>query len=298
MYKFIKRWMLPLAMLTGIAAYPLLSPLIFLTPFLVFAMLLLTFCKLSPHDIHIRPAHLWLLLIQLTGSIAVYAAICPFNPLVAQGALVCILVPTATAAVVITGMLGGNVAFITTYQLLSNIAVALAAPAIFSLVGTHTQMPFLESFLYICRRIVPVLILPLFLAWLMRSLAPAVHRRLTALQEVSFYIWSFSLTLVTASTVNSLVNQETHNYTVEFSLAAVSLLICIGQFLLGRRIGRHYGDSVSAGQGLGQKNTILAIWMAHAYLNPISSIAPAAYVLWQNLINSLQLWRKDKRQGK
>lgn len=298
MYKFIKRWMLPLAMLTGIAAYPLLSPLIFLTPFLVFAMLLLTFCKLSPRDIHIRPAHLWLLLIQLTGSIAVYAAICPFNPLVAQGALVCILVPTATAAVVITGMLGGNVAFITTYQLLSNIAVALAAPTIFSLVGTHTQMPFLESFLYICRRIVPVLILPLFLAWLMRSLAPAVHRRLTALQGVSFYIWSFSLTLVTASTVNSLVNQETHNYTVEFSLAAVSLLICIGQFLLGRRIGRHYGDSVSAGQGLGQKNTILAIWMAHAYLNPISSIAPAAYVLWQNLINSLQLWRKDKRQGK
>ncbi|OAV69546.1 hypothetical protein Barb6XT_00415 [Bacteroidales bacterium Barb6XT] len=290
--------MLPLAMLTGIAAYPLLSPLIFLTPFLVFAMLLLTFCKLSPRDIHIRPAHLWLLLIQLTGSIAVYAAICPFNPLVAQGALVCILVPTATAAVVITGMLGGNVAFITTYQLLSNIAVALAAPTIFSLVGTHTQMPFLESFLYICRRIVPVLILPLFLAWLMRSLAPAVHRRLTALQGVSFYIWSFSLTLVTASTVNSLVNQETHNYTVEFSLAAVSLLICIGQFLLGRRIGRHYGDSVSAGQGLGQKNTILAIWMAHAYLNPISSIAPAAYVLWQNLINSLQLWRKDKRQGK
>ncbi|OAV70812.1 hypothetical protein Barb4_01102 [Bacteroidales bacterium Barb4] len=298
MYKFIKRWMLPLAMLTGIAAYPLLSPLIFLTPFLVFAMLLLTFCKLSPRDIHIRPAHLWLLLIQLTGSIAVYAAICPFNPLVAQGALVCILVPTATAAVVITGMLGGNVAFITTYQLLSNIAVALAAPAIFSLVGTHTQMPFLESFLYICRRIVPVLILPLFLAWLIRSLAPAVHRRLTALQEVSFYIWSFSLTLVTASTVNSLVNQKTHNYTVEFSLAAVSLLICIGQFLLGRRIGRHYGDSVSAGQGLGQKNTILAIWMAYAYLNPISSIAPAAYVLWQNLINSLQLWRKDKRQGK
>ncbi|OAV72004.1 hypothetical protein Barb6_01302 [Bacteroidales bacterium Barb6] len=298
MYKFIKKWMLPLAMLTGIAAYPLLSPLIFLTPFLVFAMLLLTFCKLSPRDIHIRPAHLWLLLIQLTGSIAVYAAICPFNPLVAQGALVCILVPTATAAVVITGMLGGNVAFITTYQLLSNIAVALAAPAIFSLVGTHTQMPFLESFLYICRRIVPVLILPLFLAWLIRSLAPAVHRRLTALQEVSFYIWSFSLTLVTASTVNSLVNQKTHNYTVEFSLAAVSFLICIGQFLLGRRIGRHYGDSVSAGQGLGQKNTILAIWMAHAYLNPISSIAPAAYVLWQNLINSLQLWRKDKRQGK
>ena len=47
---------------------------------------------------------------------------------------------------------------------------------------------------------------------------------------------------------------------------------------------------------MGQKNTILAIWMAQTYLNPLSSIVPAAYVLWQNLINSYQLWRKQRRQ--
>ena len=51
---------------------------------------------------------------------------------------------------------------------------------------------------------------------------------------------------------------------------------------------------ISGGQALGQKNTILAIWMAHTYLNPLSSVAPGSYVLWQNIINSWQLWKKRK----
>jgi len=41
----------------------------------------------------------------------------------------------------------------------------------------------------------------------------------------------------------------------------------------------------------------LAIWMAQTYLAPLSSIAPAAYVLWQNLINSWQLWRAKNKEG-
>jgi len=49
---------------------------------------------------------------------------------------------------------------------------------------------------------------------------------------------------------------------------------------------------------LGQKNTILAIWMAHTYLNPLSSVAPGSYVLWQNIINSCQLWKKRKNEIK
>jgi BASS family bile acid:Na+ symporter len=59
-------------------------------------------------------------------------------------------------------------------------------------------------------------------------------------------------------------------------------------------MGAACGDKVAGTQGLGQKNTVLAIWMALTYLNPISSVAPAAYVAWQNTINSLQLYFKAK----
>ncbi len=49
------------------------------------------------------------------------------------------------------------------------------------------------------------------------------------------------------------------------------------------------------GQSLGQKNTVLAVWMAQSFLDPISSIAPTAYIVWQNFVNSWQIWRNGKQ---
>jgi len=297
MLKFLKDWMLPLAMITGTLTYPWISQLIFLTPYLIFAMLLLTFCKLSPRDIHIHKAHLWLLLIQLVGSVVIYGIIYPFHPIVAQGALICVLAPTATAAAVITGMLGGSVPFLTSYLLLCNIGVAIVAPALFPLIEPHSGVTFISAFIYICKQVGPILILPLLIAWILRRYTPVIHKKLLSLNGLTFYIWAFSLALVTGTTVNFLVEQENPNYVVEISMAIVALVICVSQFLIGRRIGRTYGDPISSGQGLGQKNTILAIWMAQTYLNPISSVGPAAYVLWQNIINSYQLWLKGRRDS-
>jgi len=296
MLQFIKNWTLPLAMLIGVVAYPWVSYLSFTTPYLIFIMLLLTFSKLSPKDIHIKGEHGWLLFVQLIGCLLVYGICYWIHPIVAQGALICVLVPTATSAAVVTGMLGGNVGFLTSYLLLCNIGVALVAPVLFPWIGAHQEMPFTESFFLICRQVGPVLLLPLFLSWFIRYTLPKVHEKIVNIRGASFYLWAVALVIVTGSTVKFLMLQEDPDYWVEISLAVVALFICVGQFLLGRRIGRAYGDPVSAGQGLGQKNTILAIWMAQTYLNPISSIAPAAYVLWQNIINSYQLWKKRKQE--
>ncbi|MDR1343714.1 MAG: transporter [Tannerellaceae bacterium] len=296
MYRFLKNQALPLAMITGMVAYPWISYLSFLTPVLIFTMLLLTFCKLSPRTIAIRRAHIWLLTIQIAGSLLLYAALRFYNPVVAQGAFICVLVPTATAAAVITGILGGNVAFLTTYLLICNVGVAVTAPLLLPLIGGQgAEISFATSLLRIFGQVGPVLLFPLLTAWGIRYLFPRLNARLLGIRNLSFYFWTAALAVVTATTVKFLVEQENPDYKTEIALAAVSLVICAGQFLLGRRIGRHYGDPISCGQGLGQKNTILAIWIAQAYLHPISSVAPAAYVLWQNIINSYQLWRKNRR---
>ena len=70
MLKFLKNWTLPIAMLVGAVGYPLFICLSFLTPYLIFTMLLLTFCKISPRDLKLRPLHVWLLLIQIIGALA------------------------------------------------------------------------------------------------------------------------------------------------------------------------------------------------------------------------------------
>ena len=88
MLKFLKNWTLPIAMLVGAIGYPLFISLSFLTPYLIFTMLLLTFCKVSPRDLKPKPLHLWLLLIQIGGALAAYLLLYRFDKIVAEGVMV------------------------------------------------------------------------------------------------------------------------------------------------------------------------------------------------------------------
>ena len=293
--KFIKNWTLPLAMITGAVFYEFFDMLSPLTPYLIFCMLLLTFSKLSPGKVRLSPLHYWLVGIQIVGSLALYFSLYKYNKTLAESALICVLGPTATSAAVVTGMLGGSVATLTTYTLISNLMVAVAAPVIFSFIGTQSDLIFLDSFLQICLKVGPLLILPLLLVWSMQKFTPKAHLVLTKYSKMSIYLWAFALMIVTGRTVSFLFKQENPDVGAQLLIALTSLLICCLQFLIGRKIGRKYFKTVAGGQGLGQKNTILAIWMAQVFLNPIASIGPASYVLWQNSINSWQLWHRRKK---
>lgn len=287
--------MLPIAMLTGALFHSYLDKLAFLTPALIFCMLFITFCKVSPRKMKFTKLHLWLLLIQIAGSIGVYLVLINFDNALAEGVMICILAPTATAAAVITGMLGGSVAFLTSFIFVSNVLVAICGPIIFSYTGNGGGMSFMASFAYIFQQIGTVLLLPLGCAWLVQYFLPRVHKWMLSIQMVSFYLWATGLTIVTAKTVTFLINQKNPDYRIEIWLLGSTFIVCALQFWTGRKIGKKYNNKIAGGQAIGQKNTILAIWMAQVYLTPIASVGPAAYVLWQNLINSWQLWKKRKQ---
>jgi BASS family bile acid:Na+ symporter len=36
--------------------------------------------------------------------------------------------------------------------------------------------------------------------------------------------------------------------------------------------------------------------MAYTYLNPLSSVGTGCYILWQNIINSIEIWQKRKTE--
>ncbi|MCD8261267.1 MAG: transporter [Bacteroides sp.] len=295
MLKFIKNWALPLAMVTGALGYPLFSVLSPLTPYLIFAMLILTFSKIDPKELRPSGMHFWLLFLQIPGSIAVYYAIAPLNAVVAQAAMVCVIAPTATAAAVITAKLGGSAASLTTYTLMANIGVAIVAPLFFPLVEANPDLSFRNSAVIILSKAFPLLIFPFIISLIVRKSAPHLHGRLVKMNELAFYLWALSLTIVTGRTIDSLVH-DPGDPSIELWMAFAALVACGTQFFLGKCIGTLYKDRISGGQALGQKNMILAIWMAHTYLNPISSVGPGAYVLWQNVFNSWQLWKKRKRE--
>ena len=310
--RFIKNWTLPLAMIAGTLGYfffariPLLSPakpfingmIAVLTPTLIFAQLLLTFCKVEVHELKPKTWHGWLLSFQAVTCLAVAALLvcCPMQEMyreVFEGAMVCLICPTATAAAVITGKLGGSASSLTTYTLLSNLLAAVAVPLVFPLVEPHSDITFFVAFLKILSKVFPLLLLPFFMAWFLRVFVKRVHRYLLGFHDAAFYLWAVALAIVSGQTVRSLVNSDAPVF-VEILIALAGLVTCCIQFYLGKRIGGHYKDRISGGQALGQKNTVLAIWMAYTYLNPLSSVGPGSYVLWQNIINSYQLWKKRK----
>ena len=284
---------MPIAIAVGAIFYKFFLLLSFLTPYLIFVMLFLTYCNLRLDQMCLSRLHLWLILIQVFGSLVVFYIVSPFNITVAQGVMICVLVPTGTAAPVITGMLKGNVGSLTTYSLLSNMCVVLAVPALFSLMGSYQYLPFIESFLAIAKQTFVLLFLPLVLAMALQKMTPTITGKIASFSALSFYLWSLALCIVTGRMVVFIMKQNGSHIT-EVLIALGSLIMCIGQFLIGRAIGKRYDDTVAGGQGLGQKNTILAIWMAQLYLNPIASIGPGSYVLWQNIINSYQVWRNRK----
>jgi BASS family bile acid:Na+ symporter len=265
-------------------------------PWLIFAQLLFTFCRIDMKELRPKRWHLWLLMIQFFSCAAVaallyYVPMGELNTGIWQGMMVCLICPTATAAAVITSKLGGNAASLTTYTLLSNLLGAVMVPLVFPLVEPHDGLTFWMAFLKILSKVFPLLLSPLLVAWFLKHCVKRVHRWLMVHSGVAFYIWAFALAMVMGQTARSLINSDASAWLI----ALGGLAVCVLQFAVGKRIGSAYGDRISAGQALGQKNTVLAIWMATAYLHPMAVIAPGSYVLWQNLINSYQLWKKRKR---
>lgn len=300
----LKSAMLPIAMITGALFYKWIGYLTFLSPWLIFLMLFITYCRIEPREFKPRLSQLGLLAVQMVLSAVIYVALLPLSHTVSEGVFICVFIPTATAAPVITSMLGGSISFVATYSLLCNILVALIGSPVLALVGDYRSMGFIESTLAIMKRVFPLLIMPIFAALLLRYLWPRAHKAVRQAQALSFYLWVVALLLIVGSCVSFVILHWDDNQIPSLiMMVAGALGVCLLQFYIGRKLGARLMRSksyrgkddlrVSCAQSLMQKNTVLAVWLAMAYMTPLASVAPAAYIAWQNIVNSWQLWNKN-----
>ena len=325
--------MLPIAMVTGASIYliyyilpepihrvgPFLSGAVsILQPLLIFSMLFLTFCRIEPKDLKPHRWHWWLLFIQgglfsALGLLALWvikAFLGDFHDKVVliESAMLCLICPTATAAAVVTGKLGGDVAGITTYTVLINLVTAVLVPLIVPLLHPMDGMDFWTAFSMIVAKIFPLLILPCLAAWLVRYLAPRIHRKLLNFPDLAFYLWAIALTLAITVTTKSIVHSAMSPRLLML-IGLISLICCAFQFVAGRFVGSRYRPrtysqvveergkeirKITAGQALGQKNTVFAIWMGYTFMTPETAIVGGLYSIWHNLYNSHQLRNAGK----
>ncbi len=332
--QFIDKYALALSMVIGAVGFQSFRHLTPALPPLIGLMLFFTFCKVNPLDLRLHRWHWLVLLTQLMLTVVVYygsLTLCKHcgagtddTAIISEGLMICFLMPTATAAPIIAGKLGGSIQNLTTFTLLSNIATAIVVPAFFPLVHTEGHLSFWAEMWIILRRVAPLLLLPFLAAWALRLAYDGWQRHqgsdkrfvlARTWAQVPFYLWAGTLIILMGDITYSLLHADFSWWTLAVLMVG-SLLACLMQYYFGRWIGYHFPapskgkeyedivinpaavpttmagvSRITAGQSFGQKNTTLGIWMCQAFLNPLSAIAPAAYIIWQNAFNSAQLYR-------
>ncbi|MBQ8153777.1 MAG: transporter [Prevotella sp.] len=307
--RFLKDWTLPVAIAVGTVSYltfyyvpaldkvgDSLSPIFdVIFPLFVFLTLFVTFCKVDFHEMRPHRWHIGILIAQLllVAATVLLAWNADDSKLLWEALLTCIIGPSASAAPVVVGKLGGNISTMTTYTLISSLASALLIPLVFPMLEPAAEITFMEAFFIILEKVSYVLLLPLVLGWTMQHYVKGLCAWIVSMPNLSFYCWAISLSITTGITAKNIVHSNASTILLGL-IAAATFVLCWIQFAIGRGIGKMLGEEINSGQALFQKNTALSIWVAYMYLNPISSIGAGCYVLWQNIINSFELWQYRK----
>ena len=309
--RFLKDWTLPVSMGAGAAAYLLfaftpqldaagtaMAPFFAaILPLFMFLVLFVTFCKVDFRKLRPVMWHWWVGVFQVLFIGVLMALILGFHMtsdslILMEALLMCVISPCATAAAVVTQKLGGSLEQMTTYTFLSNFLTALLVPVCFPLIKKGADITFWAAFMKILHEVFLVLIVPMLLAYIVKHRLHRLHRKIISIRDLSYYLWACSLMIVTGTTVKNIVHAEATVWLLT-AIALLGLIICIVQFAVGRFVGHYFDHTQEAGQALGQKNTAFAIWLSTAYLNPLSSVGPGCYILWQNIVNSIEIYRRQ-----
>ena len=294
----IRSYILPIAIVLGLLLHRFCATFSVTVPYLIFSILLLTFTAVDVRKLKFSPMFVWILLFQVVVSISLYALLksLDVSPVIAEGVMMAALCPVASSVAVVSCMLGADRQTVTSFTIIGNLVISIVAPAYFTLIGVHPELSFFASFLSILRRVGVVIGLPFFIALVLQLWLPKVNRVLSRYKGLSFYLWSVALLFTIGQTIDFIFLHGEGNWNVILWLGVVSLLFCAVQFALGKWIGSKYGDTIAGGQLLGQKNTAMGIWMANHYLHPLTSVVLAFYAILQNLFNSWQIWRHDRKK--
>lgn len=289
-----KSLVLPVALVLGFFLRQICAVLSVAIPYVIFAILVLTFSGVRLASL--RPSKLDFVIaaFQTLVSFGLYWFMMAVtsDEILAQGAMMCVLCPVASSSTVVAAMLGANPRLTTSYTIVGNLLVCVIAPVYISMISeeiTHANL--IDMFSLIFAKISFVIAVPFILVLCLQKFTPKINVALSRFKQLSFYLWAFALLVTIGQTIDFVCLKWYENVGNVVWLGVISMLICVGQFVIGKMIGENCGDRVAGGQMLAQKNSAMGIWMLNTFLNPIASVGMAFYSIWQNLFNSWQIYR-------
>jgi len=280
-----------LALLFG-ALVPQAHNLAFLIQYFLMVMLFFAFLDIQFDPKSFRLSVLWILLANVAIAFIGYGIFASQSITLALAAFMTGIAPSAIASLVVIKFIEGNVEYMISAVLLTNLSSAVIVPLTLPyLVGAVVPISIwdvLQSTLF-------VMFFPLILARLARHLPAKVLGVIRIGKGFSFPIWLVNLFLISAKSINFVRNENASSFQLLFEIALISLGICAIDFMIGAWIGGHQYRK-EASQALGQKNLSFVIWIALTFINPLVALGPMFYILYHHLYNSWLIYRFEKQR--
>jgi BASS family bile acid:Na+ symporter len=203
------------------------------------------------------------------------------------------IAPTAIAAPVIIGFIQGEIEYVVTAVLVTNVSSALIIPlALPFLLGADVQISIRE----VLGPVLIVMFVPLILARVVSRFSFKAQDFIRKGKIYSFPIWLVNLFIISANASNFLRNENSNSTFTLITIALISLAICIVNFGVGALLGgrRNWQE---ASQSLGQKNLSFVIWIALTFVNPLVAMGPTFYILYHHLYNSWSIYQFERRRN-
>jgi len=288
----------PILIVLGILL-PQLHIFSFLLPWFVGGMMLLTFSSPVPPQeqgiatkLTLRSFFTSLLLIALTWGLTQLLG-WPQEILFAVALIA--LAPAANATPAMSKMLGGNAVLTLKVFIISHVIACFSIPGVLGFL-TRSEISIAQSAKQIFDTIQPLITIPLALAFGLRALYPRLSDKIVELQEYTFALWGASVMLILSKAshdVRQMGAGELWESGALQQMAFVSLFLCLLLYTLGW-LWEWKSYHIEGAQSMGQKNTLLVIWISQLYVGPIATLGPVFYVVWQNILLSWLLYKSKK----
>ncbi len=283
---------LVLAILLGIFV-PQAAQLSFLIQWLLAGMLFFSFLNLKVSVKLISFQHLKIAFGSIIFGTTLYFLLKPFNENLALATSIIALAPTAIAAPVMAKLLKANVVWVALSTLTTNLLIALLLPFYVSLIyGIQSQV----SIWILLKSLTIIFFIPYFLALLVQNYFTGILSALNKLGNVSFILFVSNIFLASAKSSHFIQFETNESMPIIILISIFSALVCLISFGFGSFLGRKK-NSVEHSLAFGQKNTLFSVWIAITYINPLVSLAPMSYVLFQNMYLSFLLYKSKKNEN-
>lgn len=266
------------------------ADLTFLLRYVLMVMIFFACLDIQFSRSHLRWWHLNVLVLNLVLPLAWFDLLHTIEPRFATAVFIIALAPTAAAAPVIAQLLRTRVDLVVVSIFVTMPVVALLAPFLLALIGAETGGVDAWTVL---RRSLEIVVIPLVPVFGLRRFFPAAVRALASWKWISPYLFCFNVWIASGNASRFLQTQTALTGLDLFWLFLWIGAVAVVNFGLGwllDRTERHPGSLA-----LGRKNTMFVLWLALTYLDPLAALGPMFYILWQNLINSIQIAQKKPR---